>query len=622
MITTAVNTRNALPSPVWLKVSVVPTTNDTLVVTVKAVANQAITSSTFLKIYLTEIHEVWATAAPNGVNTWDYPFISAKPSVAGFPFTHSGSTSDTLTFTTRFAPRTTGTEPYNIDSCSIIAFVQNTSSREVLQSTRCHGITSPAPQQMAFIEHTFPIIWNSFYTDTMNILLNRHYPSGTWDTIAANVPNNGYCEWNVNGASTDSARIIVKSIRRPRNADTLAGNFKIASATSITVTPTPFTTTLAVNDTLTQTLTVTNTGSIPYSGTLTSNTGLNNFTYLQTANSGGPAYRWIDTTGGDDGAMGNDATISYDLPFVFPFYGSNYSTVYMNANGILSFNQITDANSWRRQPFPSNYVESCIAVFWNDLWVAQDTGSTKIVYDSQNERVIFSWINARRYSGVTTRINAQCALYEDGTILLQYGTISIADYNTAIGIQSEDRSRFVNIYNSTLNPSTFIPSNNAIRIQFSPYWANPIQTTFSLQPSQSTTVPVLWNSQNMTAGSVHTGAFTFSGNIVPVVVPVTLTISGSAAPDVTLPATFQVGNAYPNPFNPTTSVDFTLAKANRVAIKLFDLTGREVMVVRNERLGAGSYRETIDCSHLATGTYFLKLTAGNNEAVRKIVLIK
>lgn len=79
---------------------------------------------------------------------------------------------------------------------------------------------------------------------------------------------------------------------------------------------------------------------------------------------------------------------------------------------------------------------------------------------------------------------------------------------------------------------------------------------------------------------------------------------------------------YPNPFNPTTNIPISLPINSIVRLSIFDLTGREVSVLRNGFMPAGIYLETFKSSGLASGAYIVKLQAGNQTISRVIILNK
>jgi len=86
---------------------------------------------------------------------------------------------------------------------------------------------------------------------------------------------------------------------------------------------------------------------------------------------------------------------------------------------------------------------------------------------------------------------------------------------------------------------------------------------------------------------------------------------------------------YPNPFNPTTGIRYAVpgtrdqgSGASNVKLAVYDLLGREVSVLVNERKAPGSYTETFDASGLASGVYLYRLTAGSFVLTRKMVFVR
>lgn len=79
---------------------------------------------------------------------------------------------------------------------------------------------------------------------------------------------------------------------------------------------------------------------------------------------------------------------------------------------------------------------------------------------------------------------------------------------------------------------------------------------------------------------------------------------------------------YPNPFNPSTAIRFTISATSRVHLKVYDLTGREVGTLVNEKKEAGSYTVSWDASGFSSGIYVYKLQDGENSISKKMLLIK
>jgi hypothetical protein len=90
----------------------------------------------------------------------------------------------------------------------------------------------------------------------------------------------------------------------------------------------------------------------------------------------------------------------------------------------------------------------------------------------------------------------------------------------------------------------------------------------------------------------------------------------------TTPENFSLSQNYPNPFNPVTKISFAIPKNNLVTLKIYDISGKEVATLINENMSAGEYEATFDASKLSSGVYFYKLTSGNFNDVKKMMLLK
>ncbi|MGA7160536.1 MAG: glycosyl hydrolase family 18 protein [Bacteroidota bacterium] len=104
---------------------------------------------------------------------------------------------------------------------------------------------------------------------------------------------------------------------------------------------------------------------------------------------------------------------------------------------------------------------------------------------------------------------------------------------------------------------------------------------------------------------------------------ITTDVASDARPNI-LPAGFVLYDNYPNPFNPSTTIQFTLPVASRVSIKVFDLLGREVATLLNEYkiAGVGTVRFDASQYHLASGVYFYHMQAGSFGETKKMMLMQ
>ena len=91
--------------------------------------------------------------------------------------------------------------------------------------------------------------------------------------------------------------------------------------------------------------------------------------------------------------------------------------------------------------------------------------------------------------------------------------------------------------------------------------------------------------------------------------------------DQTEELTFATSN-YPNPFNPTTTISYSLPTDGKVQIKVFDVLGREVSTLIDGYVGSGKHSVVWDGSNFASGIYFYTITFENQVLNKKILLIK
>jgi hypothetical protein len=96
--------------------------------------------------------------------------------------------------------------------------------------------------------------------------------------------------------------------------------------------------------------------------------------------------------------------------------------------------------------------------------------------------------------------------------------------------------------------------------------------------------------------------------------------------NVGAPKNFSVSQNYPNPFNPTTKIDFEVPLDSKVNITLFDISGKEVQTLLNEKKSAGYYSVAFNAVNLSSGTYFYRISGENGDRMfsetKKMTLIK
>jgi hypothetical protein len=86
--------------------------------------------------------------------------------------------------------------------------------------------------------------------------------------------------------------------------------------------------------------------------------------------------------------------------------------------------------------------------------------------------------------------------------------------------------------------------------------------------------------------------------------------------------TYSLAQNFPNPFNPTTNINFSVPKSQFVNVSIYDITGKLVQELVNSNLAAGKYNTTWDAANFSSGVYFYKIQAGDFIEMKKMSLIK
>jgi photosystem II stability/assembly factor-like uncharacterized protein len=89
-----------------------------------------------------------------------------------------------------------------------------------------------------------------------------------------------------------------------------------------------------------------------------------------------------------------------------------------------------------------------------------------------------------------------------------------------------------------------------------------------------------------------------------------------------VPSKYNLSQNYPNPFNPTTNINFSIPKSGLIKLTVYDITGKEVVVLVNQVLLSGSYKADFNASNLSSGTYFYRLETSNFSQTKKMLFVK
>jgi hypothetical protein len=88
------------------------------------------------------------------------------------------------------------------------------------------------------------------------------------------------------------------------------------------------------------------------------------------------------------------------------------------------------------------------------------------------------------------------------------------------------------------------------------------------------------------------------------------------------PAGFKLYDNYPNPFNPSTTIRYSIPEASFTALKIYNALGKEVAALVNETKSAGTYEVEFNALDLTSGIYFYTIQAGSFKETKKMILLK
>ncbi len=149
----------------------------------------------------------------------------------------------------------------------------------------------------------------------------------------------------------------------------------------------------------------------------------------------------------------------------------------------------------------------------------------------------------------------------------------------------------------------------------------------SIAAGDTLPVPILIDTAGLPAGSYRAEIVVAHSAGEPMVIPVDLDLSDDPTAVPAGPPALTLARNHPNPFNPSTTIRFTLPEAVMVELSVYDCSGRRVQVLWTGRLPAGPHSRIWDGRDaagrlLASGVYLARLSTGNRQLMRKMLLLK
>ena len=99
-------------------------------------------------------------------------------------------------------------------------------------------------------------------------------------------------------------------------------------------------------------------------------------------------------------------------------------------------------------------------------------------------------------------------------------------------------------------------------------------------------------------------------------------VSVSVEQEITLPTEFTLEQCYPNPFNPSTTIHFSIPKEVQVNLSVYNILGENIRELKNEMMKQGYYDVEFNASDLASGIYLYRIKAGDFVETKKMIFLK
>ncbi len=304
-----------------------------------------------------------------------------------------------------------------------------------------------------------------------------------------------------------------------------------------------------------------------------------------------PDYEWVEIRNSGTQIDNNitNYTTTVDLPFDFMYYGINYSQLRISTDGWVAFGSGSQTAS-QNYPIPHvDNVNSMVAVFWDDLHDGYyEEGEMYYYYDSQNNRFIVEWdgIAHNEFDWPPKREYFQVILLDpdyyntvtgNGEIIAQYKEVKKTRSNT-IGIENSTQNIGLQyVYDRGYDPTaSALRSETAIKF--------------------TTETPLVLVSVNENSDeSINENYSSLQQN-------------------------------FPNPFNTTTRINYTIGEKSNVIISIYNIRGEIVKVLQNAQQQKVKHFVTWNGtneknSRVSQGVYFYSIKTENVIETRKLFFL-
>jgi len=157
-------------------------------------------------------------------------------------------------------------------------------------------------------------------------------------------------------------------------------------------------------------------------------------------------------------------------------------------------------------------------------------------------------------------------------------------------------------------------------------WLSVTPVSGTVPAGQSLDIDVNFDTNELTPDSTYTTSIFIHNNSTdsPVEIPVTLYVTtvGIDDPNSQVPGVFALGQNYPNPLNPQTTISYTIPKPCKVSLKIYNIKGQLVETLVNEDQQPGNHSVVWDSNDMSSGIYLYRINAGDFTETKKCIILK
>jgi hypothetical protein len=169
------------------------------------------------------------------------------------------------------------------------------------------------------------------------------------------------------------------------------------------------------------------------------------------------------------------------------------------------------------------------------------------------------------------------------------------------------------------NPLGYTVTENASWLSASP-------ASGQIAIGETVSVTITFDATNLSPGVYSTTVTVVDPHHGPIAVPVNLVVQAvtgiGTQSEGNTPGSFSLEQNFPNPFNPSTRITYSIPARQFVSLKVYNLLGQEVAALVDGEQSAGTHTVVWNAANVSGGVYFYRLQAGSFAAVKRMVLVK